>query len=155
MNVITTPKPAMQPQGTTTAMQGPGKKAGVLKETMVDNYFASQNSETELTKLNVDGSLPTWLSGKLVRNGPAVFEAGKTKLRHWFDGYGMLHGFLIADGTIYYQSKFIKSEEYLNARESGKVQNTITWGTASDPCRSIFRRFFGTFTAASSNSPCR
>src|SRR5271163_2418896 len=58
---------------------------------MLDNYYTSQNLETELTKLEVDGSLPAWLCGKLVRNGPALFEAGDTKLRHWFDGYGMLH----------------------------------------------------------------
>jgi carotenoid cleavage dioxygenase-like enzyme len=43
---------------------------------MTDNYFISQNSETELTKLQVDGSLPKWLNGKPVRNGPAIFEAG-------------------------------------------------------------------------------
>jgi beta,beta-carotene 9',10'-dioxygenase len=119
---------------------------------MLDNYYTSQNSETELTKLEVDGSLPAWLCGKLVRNGPALFEAGDTKLRHWFDGYGMLHGFTITGGTVFYQSKFIRSEEYLNSKESGKVQNTLTWGTASDPCRSIFRRFFATFTAAASNT---
>ncbi|MEK7152768.1 MAG: carotenoid oxygenase family protein, partial [Patescibacteria group bacterium] len=120
---------------------------------MDDNYYTSQESETELTKLEVDGSLPKWLHGKLVRNGPALFEAGNTKLRHWFDGYGMLHGFTLADGTAYYQSKFIQSQEYLNSKESGKVQKTITWGTASDPCRSIFRRFFATFSALSSNTP--
>ena len=120
---------------------------------MDDNYYTSQNSETELTKLEVDGSLPKWLHGKLVRNGPALFEAGNTKLCHWFDGYGMLHGFTLADGMAYYQSKFIQSQEYLNSKESGKVEKTITWGTASDPCRSIFRRFFATFSAVSSNTP--
>jgi carotenoid cleavage dioxygenase-like enzyme len=55
---------------------------------MADHYFISQNSETELTKVQVDGSLPTWLNGKPVRNGPAIFEAGSTKLRHWFVGFG-------------------------------------------------------------------
>ncbi len=119
----------------------------------MDNYFTSQTSEAELTKLEVEGMLPTWLSGKLVRNGPALFEAGNTKLGHWFDGYGMLHGFMITNSTIYYQSKFTQSEEYLNSKESGKVENTITWGTPSDPCRSIFRRFSATFTAGSSNTP--
>ena len=93
---------------------------------MVDNYYISQKSETELTKLNIDGALPNWLNGKLVRNGPALFEAGSTKLRHWFDGYGMLHGFMIANGTIYYQSKFTQSEEYLNSKEACKLENTIT-----------------------------
>ena len=120
---------------------------------MTDNYFISQNSETELTKLQLDGSLPKWLNGKLVRNGPAIFEAGSTQLRHWFDGYGMLHGFMIADGTVYYQSKLIQSPEYLNNKESRQgTLKTITWGTASDPCRSIFRRFFANFTASGSNT---
>jgi beta,beta-carotene 9',10'-dioxygenase len=119
---------------------------------MTDNYFISQNSETERTKLQVDGSLPKWLTGKLVRNGPAIFEAGSTKLRHWFDGYGMLHGFMIADGTVYYQSKLIQSPEYLNNKDPGSTLKTITWGTASDPCRSIFRRFFASFTAGSNTA---
>lgn len=119
---------------------------------MADNYYNSQNSETELTKLKVEGALPKWLNGKLVRNGPALFEAGNTKLRHWFDGYGMLHGFMITNGTVYYQSKFIKSQEYLNNKEPGKGLTTITWGTASDPCRSIFRRFFASFSAVPSNT---
>ncbi|MFQ6275025.1 carotenoid oxygenase family protein [Coxiella burnetii] len=28
-----------------------------------------------------------------MRNGPAKFEAGNKKLRHWFDGFAMLHQF--------------------------------------------------------------
>lgn len=117
-----------------------------------DNYYISQPNETELTKLEIEGALPKWLQGKLVRNGPALFEVGKTSLRHWFDGFGMLHGFTVSDGKAYYQSKFIESPEYLNDHAKGKVQ-TVTWGTASDPCRSIFRRFFANFSAVPSNTP--
>ncbi|WP_284700061.1 carotenoid oxygenase family protein [Coxiella burnetii] len=29
----------------------------------------------------------------MIRNGPAKFEAGNKKLRHWFDGFAMLHQF--------------------------------------------------------------
>ncbi|HKU18011.1 MAG TPA: carotenoid oxygenase family protein [Candidatus Saccharimonadales bacterium] len=119
---------------------------------MLDNYYASQPSETELTKLEVKGTLPKWLQGKLVRNGPALFEVGKTSLQHWFDGFGMLHGFTISNGEVYYQSKFIESPEYMNDQAKGKVE-TVTWGTASDPCRSIFRRFFANFSAVPSNTP--
>ncbi len=41
----------------------------------------------------------------------------------------MLHGFMITDGTVYYQSKLIQSPEYLNNKDPGKTLKTITWGT--------------------------
>ena len=44
------------------------------------------------------GSLPDWLSGKLIRNGPGLFEIGDTKLNHWFDGMALLHSFTIKSG---------------------------------------------------------
>jgi UDP-glucose 4-epimerase len=34
--------------------------------------------------------LPPWLSGTLIRNGPAVFDHGGKSFRHWFDGQAML-----------------------------------------------------------------
>ena len=64
----------------------------------------------------------------------------------------MLHGFMITDGTVYYQSKLIQSQEYLNNKEPGKKLEKITWGTASDPCRSIIRRFFANFASGSNTS---
>ncbi len=119
---------------------------------MKNLYYASQKQETELTKLQVVGEVPQWISGKLIRNGPALFEVGETQLRHWFDGYGMLHGFVIKDGEIYYHSKYIHSEEYVLAKKSGKLLGVPAWGTAADPCRSIFRRFFASFTNFPSNT---
>lgn len=113
--------------------------------------FTQAPANTELTKLTGKGKIPTWVQGKLVRNGPALFELESTSLKHWFDGYGMLHGFLFKDGEVYYQSKYIESDEYINATQSGKVA-TVAWGTASDPCRSVFRRFMANFTAHPTNT---
>lgn len=119
---------------------------------MKNTYYTSQKEETELTKLKIQGEIPHWIHGKLVRNGPALFEAGTTALRHWFDGYGMLHGFAIQKGEIYYHSKYIRSEEYISSQSSSKFSGVGAWGTASDPCRSIFRRFFSNFTNFPSNT---
>jgi carotenoid cleavage dioxygenase-like enzyme len=118
----------------------------------MDTYLSSRYKETELTKLDVQGELPMWLRGKLVRNGPALYEAGKQQLRHWFDGFGMLHGFTIEEGNVFYQSKFINSPEYVEDQKEGAVK-TVTWGTPADPCRSIFRRFFANFKATPTNTP--
>ncbi len=113
--------------------------------------FSANPSNTELTKLKASRPLPVWLRGKLIRNGPAMFNLRDTTLQHWFDGYGMLHSFLFDDGDVYYQSRYTESEEYLNATSSGRV-STVAWGTASDPCRSIFRRFMANFSATPTNT---
>src|SRR5574337_1331368 len=47
--------------------------------------FSTLNGELSLEDLPVKGTIPNWLSGTLIRNGPAKFEAGKEKFRHWLD----------------------------------------------------------------------
>ena len=117
----------------------------------IATQYESQTEETGSTTLVVEGALPEWLEGRLVRNGPALFEAGATKLSHWFDGYGLLHAFTFSDSTIQYHSRFIQSKEYLSAKKNGS-NRWLTWGTAADPCRSIFRRFMSTFTPPDNTS---
>ena len=38
--------------------------------------------------LPLQGTFPPWLTGSLVRTGPAKFEVGSTTVNHWFDGHG-------------------------------------------------------------------
>ena len=44
------------------------------------------------------GTIPPWLSGRLIRNGPGLFEVGDTKYSHLFDGLALLHSFTIDKG---------------------------------------------------------
>jgi carotenoid cleavage dioxygenase-like enzyme len=44
------------------------------------------------------GEIPPWLSGRLIRNGPGLFEVGNTKYNHLFDGLSLLHSFTINEG---------------------------------------------------------
>ena len=98
--------------------------------------FASLNSEVELDSLAVEGEIPAWLSGTLLRNGPAKFEAGERALRHWFDGQAMLHRFSFEDGRVAYANRFLRTDAYREV-EAGR----ISYGEfATDPCRSAFKR---------------
>ena len=97
--------------------------------------FESLASEVEDVALPVAGALPTWLSGSLLRNGPALFEAGKP-VRHWFDGQAMLHRFAVGDGAVSYGNRFLQTKSYRAAKE-GRVGYSEF---ATDPCRSIFKR---------------
>src|SRR5690606_1111497 len=43
--------------------------------------------------VRVEGALPSWLEGRLIRTAPALFELGRFRAEHWFDGFGMLYAF--------------------------------------------------------------
>ena len=98
--------------------------------------FATLDTEVELDNLPVEGEVPAWLSGTLLRNGPAKFEAGERELRHWFDGQAMLHRFSFDGGQVAYANRFLRTDAYREV-EAGRISYS-EFGT--DPCRSIFKR---------------
>lgn len=109
--------------------------AGAAKAAPYAAGFRSLTDEVRLPRLEVDGELPRWLRGVLVRNGPALFEIGEQKLNHWFDGLAMLHGFAFGDGRVSYANRFLRSSAYDAWKREGKMKFS-EFGT--DPCRAIF-----------------
>jgi carotenoid cleavage dioxygenase-like enzyme len=68
----------------------------------------------------VEGTIPGWLSGTLVRNGPGRFEAGGEQVDHWFDGLAMLRRYAFEDGAVSYSNRFLRTKTYEDA-ESGRL----------------------------------
>ncbi len=99
--------------------------------------------EIAIENLPVQGQIPTWLSGTLIRNGPGAFQIGQQHYRHWFDGLAMLHRFVFQGGQVSYANKFIQGKAYQSACEA----NQITYSEfATDPCRSLFSRVMAVFS---------
>ena len=67
--------------------------------------FETLDREVSVDRLPVQGELPPWLSGSLIRTGPARFEANGRSLNHWFDGQAMLHRFSFGDGGVAYANR--------------------------------------------------
>jgi carotenoid cleavage dioxygenase-like enzyme len=92
--------------------------------------------ETSVAALNVEGRIPDWLTGTLLRMGPARFEWGPDRYRHWFDGSGMIHKFSFAAGKVGYPNRYVRgtalSKTSALARPtrarsySGRVSSTTT-----------------------------
>jgi len=99
--------------------------------------FSTLAQEGVVDELPLQGVLPQWLAGSLLRTGPAKFEVGKDRMRHWFDGLAMLHRFTIEDGRVSYGNRFLESRSYRAAREQGRM---VYGEFATDPCRSLFKR---------------
>ncbi len=105
--------------------------------------FDSLDHETHVDRLPLEGRLPDWLQGSLVRTGPARWEVGRQTMRHWFDGFAMLHRFGISDGEVSYANRFLQTKAYRAAEEKGEI---VYSEFATDPCRSLFARVFSMFS---------
>jgi beta,beta-carotene 9',10'-dioxygenase len=105
--------------------------------------FDSLDRETRVDRLPLEGRLPDWLQGSLVRTGPAKWEVGEQTMNHWFDGFAMLHRFGISDGEVSYANRFLQTKAYRAAEEKGEI---VYSEFATDPCRSLFSRVFSMFS---------
>jgi beta,beta-carotene 9',10'-dioxygenase len=111
--------------------------AAVATHTEPELGFSTLERETTVDDLPLQGELPHWLAGSLLRTGPAKFEVGAQQMKHWFDGLAMLHRFTIEGGRVSYGNRFLESRSYRAAREQGRI---VYGEFATDPCRALFKR---------------
>jgi beta,beta-carotene 9',10'-dioxygenase len=105
--------------------------------------FADLDDEVGPLRLPLQGEFPAWLTGALLRTGPAKFDVGSTTVNHWFDGLAMLHRFAFADGAVTYTNRFLRSDSYCEAAVKGSLARGEF---ATDPCRTLFQRVASVFS---------
>lgn len=108
----------------------------------------SAQLEQESTNISLEtaGTVPSWLSGTLVRNGPVTVTVdGKTNFS-WLDGLAMLHAFSFKEGKVFYTNQFLRTDAYKAVFKEGSLHYS---GFAVDPCRSRFKNFFTEFFPSS------
>lgn len=115
------------------------------------NGFATHRHETAVAKLPVQGRIPDWLTGTLIRNTPAQYEVGSAAYRHWFDGLAMLHAFEINGSHVAYRNRFLRSKTFKAGTETGKIKYAEF---ATDPCRSLFKRIASAFSRPDLGGNC-
>src|SRR5438046_9530429 len=98
--------------------------------------FQTLDREVSIDRLPVQGELPSWLRGSLIRTGPARFEANGRSLNHWFDGQAMLHRFSFADGAVGYANRELDTRADAAVRAARVASREF----ATDPGRSTFPR---------------
>ena len=108
--------------------------------------FQDLDAELEPAELDVEGALPDWLGGSLLRTGPARWDLEAGSVRHWFDGLAMLHRFAFADGRVTYANRFLRSRAFQAAERDGRLAFREF---ATDPCRSAFKRISTLFDGRS------
>src|ERR1700740_891212 len=76
----------------------------------LEGAFAPVQQEFTLTDLPVTGTIPDYLDGRYLRNGPNPIGEIDPALYHWFVGDGMVHGIRICDGKAeWYRNRWVRS----------------------------------------------
>jgi beta,beta-carotene 9',10'-dioxygenase len=102
----------------------------------------TQSHEITLEELVVEGAIPQWLVGSLIRNTPAQYEIGGRSYRHWFDGLAMLYSFTFENGRVSYRNRFIQSKAYRENNETGEIKFSEF---ATNRSQTLFSRLFNAF----------
>ncbi|XP_046674847.1 carotenoid isomerooxygenase-like [Homalodisca vitripennis] len=122
-------------------------------EPLYPNYDTStymRNCEKEILEPihgKTTGTIPSWLRGTLLRNGPGRLKFGDSTYQHFFDGSALLHRFAIHNGEITYQTRFLDTCAYRKNRAANRIV-VGEFGTRAipDPCQSIFSRLSTLFS---------
>ncbi|XP_076147321.1 beta-carotene oxygenase 2b [Alosa pseudoharengus] len=112
----------------------------------IEKIVCSVDETPEPMQTVIHGTIPTWIKGNFLRNGPGKFEIGNNNFNHWFDGMALLHQFKIENGQVTYKSRFLTSDCYKANTENDRIV-VSEFGTVAmpDPCKNFFQRFLSRF----------
>lgn len=86
--------------------------------------FQSLKQEINAQKLEITGTIPSWLKGSFISVGPAIFQIGSTQAIHWLDGLAMAYLFTIDGQSVTYTNKIIESGYCKECIAKGKLRGS-------------------------------
>jgi len=96
----------------------------------------------------IQGQIPDWLRGEVVRTCPAIFDDKEWRAQHWFDGLGMIYAFRINGSAVDFRSRLLDSEMARDAQR-GRA-NLGSFGTPT--VRPLWTRLFRPVARVSDNT---
>lgn len=76
----------------------------------LEGNFGPVTSEVTATELSVTGTIPDFLDGRYLRNGPNPIGEQDPDRYQWFLGAGMVHGLRVGDGRAqWYRNRWVRS----------------------------------------------
>ncbi|MFP2904586.1 carotenoid oxygenase family protein, partial [Pyxidicoccus sp. 3LFB2] len=79
----------------------------------------------------VKGRFPEALHGTMYRNGPARLERAGRRVRHWFDGDGMVQSFRVSPHGVTHHGRFVSTFKFQHEERLGRY----ALGTEELPAR--------------------
>ncbi|MFD8495022.1 carotenoid oxygenase family protein [Amycolatopsis sp. NPDC059657] len=82
----------------------------------LEGNYAPVAKEHTITELAVTGSIPEYLDGRYLRNGPNPLSEVDPATYNWFMGDGMVHGVRLRDGKAqWYRNRWVRNPKIAEA----------------------------------------
>ena len=109
-----------------------------LQEPTIKGNFEAQENEYDYWVTDIEGKVPSDLTGSFFRNGPGRLKLGGEVVGHWFDGDGMIARTTFTGGKVHFSNKFIRTPKYVDETAAGKF---LYRGFGGAPKGNFFKRF--------------
>ena len=70
----------------------------------------------------IDGELPSGLTGTLYRIGPGKWEVGRTLMHHLFDGDGMVAQFAFDGRSVRFRNRYVRTPQFRDGMVAGRAR---------------------------------
>ena len=91
------------------------------KNVNVGDWIAdSQDEITEWKRLTVEGTIPSYVQGTLIRNGGGIWSVPNESYSHIFDGLAKISCYRINASNVEYQARFLQGSWYKNYLKNNK-----------------------------------
>jgi all-trans-8'-apo-beta-carotenal 15,15'-oxygenase len=90
-------------------------------------------------RLPIVGQVPADLRGTLYRVGPSRWDVFGDRLRHWFDGDGMIHALTLDAGGATYRCRFVQQTAHV---EEDRARRRLYGSFGTSPPGGRLRRLF-------------
>jgi carotenoid cleavage dioxygenase len=88
----------------------------VTSNRYLEGNFAPVREEVTVTELDVTGTVPEYLDGRYLRNGPNPVVAPDPATYHWFIGTGMVHGVRLRGSRAeWYRNRWVRAADVAKA----------------------------------------
>ncbi|WP_375400503.1 carotenoid oxygenase family protein [uncultured Amnibacterium sp.] len=100
----------------TTTESTPTAAAAPMTELLAGGAYDPVQAEETITALRVTGTIPEYLDGRYVRNGPNPIGPVDAATFHYFMGDGMVHGVRLRGGRAeWYRNRWVRSTDSAKA----------------------------------------
>ena len=82
--------------------------------------FATPPGEQRCELRRIAGEIPSFLRGTYYVNGPARFERGGLRYRHWLDGDGMVCALRFGEGGAHLTARYVRGARLVEEEAAGR-----------------------------------
>ena len=111
-----------------------GDQSHGVRSRYLESNYAPVTHEVTVCDLEIEGELPSELSGRYLRNGPNPIGQVDPGSHHWFIGAGMVHGLCLNEGQAkWYRNRYVGSQELARSRGHNDIDGPNWTGSSLGP----------------------